>query len=239
MHDLLLLPVSVTLTLFGRPRAFEPTFPNRHRVLRRRTGHTAASSRPQQERASRPHGKTRPPTNGMDRFRTAFAGRVSRQVLHLLTSSGRVSRLSKLPGPATNLHLRISTSPIVFHDVACAVAFVCSSAPVPPLLYQLRQSTTRPTLLLAYRLRSTEYRVRSAPSKFGLVQPTQLSITNATPRRTPSVSHAIPLRAPADRLDHPVGTACLHLKLLGALQTSDGPSFGAKSQRLPEPRLMF
>ncbi|KAK1445880.1 hypothetical protein CMEL01_10123, partial [Colletotrichum melonis] len=110
---------------------------------------------------------------------------------------------------------------IVFNDVACAVVFVCSSAPVPSLLYQLRQPTTQPTLLLAYRLRST------------------LSITNTTPRRAPFASHAIPLRVPADRLDLPVGTACLHLKLLGALQTSDGPSFGAKSQRLPEPRLMF
>ncbi|KAG7046893.1 hypothetical protein JMJ77_0015111, partial [Colletotrichum scovillei] len=89
------------------------------------------------------------------------------------------------------------------------------------------------------------YLVTSLPSTvygvmgFGLLPPTQLSITNTTPRRAPFASHAIPLRAPADRLDLPVGTACLHLKLLGALQTSDGPSFGAKSQRLPEPRLMF
>ncbi|KAI3530356.1 hypothetical protein CABS01_15571 [Colletotrichum abscissum] len=84
----------------------------------------------------------------------------------------------------------------------------------------------------------TVYALRShgsTSSKFGLLPPTQLSITNTTPRRAPFASHAIPLRVPADRLDLPVGTACLHLKLLGALQTSDGPSFGAKSQRLPEP----
>ncbi|EXF77145.1 hypothetical protein CFIO01_13612 [Colletotrichum fioriniae PJ7] len=110
---------------------------------------------------------------------------------------------------------------MVFNNIACAVAFVCSSAPVPPLLYQLRQSTTQSPF-------SDFYHPRNCPS-----------ITITTPRRGPSASHAIPLRAPADRLDLPVGTACLHLKLLGALQTSDGPSFGAKSQRLPEPRLMF
>ncbi|KXH27164.1 hypothetical protein CSIM01_12033 [Colletotrichum simmondsii] len=183
---------------------------------------------------------SRPPTNGPleDWAAFVFAGRASRQVLHLLISSGRVSRLSKLLGPATNLHLRISTSPIVFNNIACAVAFVCSSAPVPSLLYQLRQPTTQSPLSFAYRLWSAESREYGL-KKFGLLPPTQLSITNTTPRRAPFASHAIPLRAPADRLDLPVGTACLHLKLLGALQTSDGPSFGAKSQRLPEPRLMF
>lgn len=121
-----------------------------------------------------------------------FAGRASRQVLHLLISSGRVSRLSKLPGPATNLHLRISTSPMVFNNIACAVAFVCSSAPVPPLLYQLRQSTTQSPLSLTYRLRPLEY---LTSSKFGLLPPTQLSIHHhyhASPRPICQPCHPSP-----------------------------------------------
>ncbi|OHE99809.1 hypothetical protein CORC01_04945 [Colletotrichum orchidophilum] len=100
-------------------------------------------------------------------------------------------------------------------DIAIAVAFVCPSTPA---LCLLELSTTQGTLFT-----SSDFRY-----------PPQQPI--ATPRRAPSVSYAIPLRAPANRLDLSVGTACLPLKLLGALQTSDGPSFGAKSQRLPEPQ---
>ncbi|KXH51848.1 hypothetical protein CNYM01_11233 [Colletotrichum nymphaeae SA-01] len=162
MHDLLLLPVSVTLSLFGRHRGIRVHFSQPS--PRGETTHRTHSSQFQTAAGKSkliawqdPLG-SRPPTNGPleDWAALAFAGRASRQVLHLLISSGRVSRLSKLPGPATNLHLRISTSPIVFNDVACAVAFVCSSAPVPSLLYQLRQPTTQSPLSLIYRLRSTE-----------------------------------------------------------------------------------
>ncbi|UQC83557.1 uncharacterized protein CLUP02_09051 [Colletotrichum lupini] len=140
----------------------------------------------------------------------AFAGRASRQVLHLLISSGRVSRPFQTAG-------------------------ACDKPPPPHLNFT--NCLQRRRLRGSIRLLSSPGPFPSLPATpaydstylFGLLPPTQLSITNTTPRRAPFASHAIPLRVPADRLDLPVGTACLHLKLLGALQTSDGPSFGAKS----------